>query len=173
MSIITGYDALTLREKVDLAAATERLDELGSMRSLSALNEKVSLLRLLGRLDEAWEIANEAWRLSRFTGDREQAVASRIRRAQVLQYQGKLDEAAAELNHCILDAETHEWTSAAANARQNRGKVLFDQGNLEAALADFTAAVFLREKDGATADELEGCLIAVAVVESFISDPRR
>ncbi|KFF59432.1 hypothetical protein JF66_11275 [Cryobacterium sp. MLB-32] len=173
MSIITGYDAVTLREKVDPAAATERLNELGNMRSLSALNEKVSLLRLLGRLDEAWEIANEAWRLSRFTGDREQAVASRIRRAQVLQYQGKFDEAAAELNHCILDAETHEWTSAAADARQNRGKVLFDQGNLEAALADFTAAVFLREKEGATADELEGCLIAVAVVESFIAERDR
>lgn len=175
LSIITGYDALTLREKVDLPAATARLDALGNMRSLSALNEKVSLLRLLGRLDEAWEIANEAWRLSRFTGDREQAVASRIRRAQVLQYQGKLDEAAAELSHCILDAETHEWTSAAADARQNRGKVLFDQGNLEAALSDFTAAVFLREKEGAAADELEASLIAVAVVESFIAEhgPRR
>ncbi|TFD81920.1 hypothetical protein E3T53_02325 [Cryobacterium psychrophilum] len=140
------------------------------MRSLSALNEKVSLLRLLGRLDEAWEIANEAWRLSRFTGDREHAVASRIRRAQVLQYQGKLDEAATELNHCILDAETHEWTNASAEARQHRGKVLYDMGELDAALADFTAAVSLREKDGATADELEGCLIAVAVVESFIAE---
>ncbi|MDH6238073.1 hypothetical protein [Cryobacterium sp. CG_9.6] len=140
------------------------------MRSLSALNEKVSLLRLLGRLDEAWEIANEAWRLSRFTGDREQAVASRIRRAQVLQYQGKLDEAQAELNHCILDAETHEWTTSAAEARQNRGKVHFDRGELDAALTDFTAAVFLREKDGATAKELEGCLVAVAVVESFIAE---
>ena len=171
LSIIIGYDAVTLREKVDLQAATARLAELGNMRSLSALNEKVSLLRLLGQLDEAWEIANEAWRLSRFTGDREQAVASRIRRAQVLQYQGKLDEAALELNHCILDAETHDWTGAAADARQNHGKVLFDQGNLEAALADFTAAVFLREKDGATAAELEGCLIAVAVVESFIASP--
>jgi len=170
LSIITGYDAITLREKVDLTAATERLDELGNMRSLSALDEKVSLLRLLGRLDEAWEIANEAWRLSRFTGDREQAVASRIRRAQVMQFQGKLDEAATELNHCILDAETHEWISAAAEARHNRGKVLFDMGELESALSEFTAAVFLREKDGATADELEACLIAVAVVESFIAE---
>ena len=170
LSIIIGYDALTLREKVNLPAATERLTELGNMRSLSALNEKVILLRLLGRLDEAWEIANEAWRLSRFTGDREQAVASRIRRAQVLQYQGKLDEAVTELNHCILDAETHEWTTAAADARQNRGKALFDQGNLDAALADFTAAVFLREKNGATSGELEDCLVAVAVVESFVAE---
>lgn len=170
LSIITGYDAVTLREEVDLTAATERLDAIGSLRSLSALNEKVSLLRLVGRLDEAWEIANEAWRLSRFTGEREHAVASRIRRAQVLHYQGKLDEAATELNHCILDAETHEWTNAAAEARQNRGKVLFDQGRLEAALTDFTAAVLLREKDGATAGELEGCLVAVSAVEAFIAE---
>ncbi|WP_241983198.1 hypothetical protein [Cryobacterium flavum] len=63
----------------------------------------------------------------------------------------------------------HEWTRLAAYARQHRGKVYFDQGNLEVALADFTAAVFLREKDGADADELDSSLLAVAVVESHIA----
>ncbi|TFC77203.1 hypothetical protein E3O45_07505 [Cryobacterium sp. TMS1-20-1] len=139
------------------------------MRSLAALNEKVALLRLVGRLDEAWEVANEAVRQSRFTGNREQAVASRIRRAQVLQFQGKLVEAASELTHCILVSEVHEWSRLAAYARQHRGKVYFDQDNLEGALADFTAAVFLREKDGADADELDSSLLAVAVVEQHIA----
>ena len=97
LSFIIGYDPITLREKVDLLAAGARLAELGNLRSLAALNEKVALLRLVGRLDEAWEIANEALRQSRFTGNREQAVASRIRRAQVLQFQGKLEEAVSEL----------------------------------------------------------------------------
>lgn len=173
MSIIIGYDAVTLREKVDLRAAGDRLEELGELRSLSALNEKVALLRLVGRLDEAMEIANAAVRQARFTGNREDVAASRVRRAQVQQFQGKLDEAALELSHVLNEAEAHEWHGVAAFARENRGKVHFEQGNLEAALADFTSAVFLREKDGASADQLESSLIAVAVVESFIEERRQ
>ncbi|MBG6056962.1 tetratricopeptide (TPR) repeat protein [Cryobacterium sp. MP_M5] len=173
LPIIIGYDAVTLREKVDLRAAGLRLDELGELRSLSALNEKVALLRLTGRLDEAWDIANTALRQARFTGSREELAASRIRRAQVQQFQGKLDEAAAELTHCVLESETHEWAGVAAFARENRGKVYFEQGDLEGALTDFTAAVFLREKAGASSEHLESSLIAVAVVESFIAEQRQ
>ncbi len=104
LSIILGYDPSTLRERVDLRAAGERLDELGSLRSLSALNEKTVLLRLLGRLDDAIVVGNEAVRQARFTGDREQLLGARIRRAQVLQYQGKLDEAIVELTGCVDEA---------------------------------------------------------------------
>jgi tetratricopeptide (TPR) repeat protein len=173
LPIIIGYDAVTLREKVDLPAAGQRLDELGALRSLSALNEKVALLRLIGRLDEAFDMANAALRQARFTGSREELAASRIRRAQVMQFQGKLDESASELTHCVLEAETHEWTAVAAFARENRGKVRFEQGDLEGALEDLTAAVFLREKAGASVEHLEGSLIAVAVVESFIAERRQ
>jgi tetratricopeptide (TPR) repeat protein len=158
---------------VDLRAAGARLDELGELRSLSALNEKVTLLRLVGRLDEAWDIANEAVRQARFTGSREELALCRIRRAQVQQYRGKLDEAAAELSHCIDEAETHEWDSVAGYARQHRGKVYFEQGNLESALTDFTAAVFLRNKSGAPEGQVESSLIAVAVVESFIQEKKQ
>jgi tetratricopeptide (TPR) repeat protein len=172
LTIITGYDAVTLREKVDLPAASDRLDDLGKLRSLSALNEKVTLLRLLDRLDEAFEIANQALRQARFTGDRQDFVLCRIRRAQVMQFQGKLEEAAAELTQCILESETHEWTLTAAFARETRGKVHFDQHDLENAHTDFTAAVFLRDKAGASPDDLESALIAVAVVESFIGERR-
>lgn len=144
-----------------------RLDELGNLRSLSALNEKTVLLRLLGRLDEAMEIGNEAVRQARFTGDREQLLGARVRRAQVLQFQGKLEEAITELTACVDESRTHEWTAIEAFAVQNRGKAHFDAGDYDAALADVTAAVFLREKLGASPAEIESSLIAVAVVKSY------
>jgi tetratricopeptide (TPR) repeat protein len=172
LSIILGYDPSTLRERVDLRAAGERLDELGSLRSLSALNEKTVLLRLLGRLDEAIVVGNEAVRQARFTGDREQLLGARIRRAQVLQYQGKFDEAVVELTGCVDEARGREWSALEAFAVQTRGKCYFDQGDYENALSDMTAAVFLREKLGASPAEIEGALTAVAVVQRFLEAQR-
>lgn len=172
LSIILGYDPSTLRERVDLRAADERLDELGSLRSLSALNEKTVLLRLLGRLDEAYTLANEAVRQARFTGDREQLLGARIRRGQVLQYQGKFDEAIVELTGCVDEARGRDWTALEAFAVQNRGKVHFDMKEYESALSDMTAAVFLREKLGASPAEIEGALTAVAVVQRFLEAQR-
>jgi hypothetical protein len=173
LSIILGYDPSTLRERVDLLEAGRRLEELGDLRSLSALNEKVALLRLIGRLDDALVIANEALRQARFTGDREQVLAARIRRAQVLQYQGKLDEALIELSACVDNAHINEWMRLEAFALQCRGKVQFDQRDFAPALSDFTSAVFLREKLGAKKDEVESSLVAVAVVQSFLDEERR
>lgn len=172
LSIILGYDPATLRERVDLLAAGDRLAELGELRSLSALNEKVSLLRLTGRLDEALQIANEALRLARFTGDREEVVAARIRRAQVLQYQGKLEEASVELSACTEAARSNEWIGLEAFAVQCRGKVHFDRGDYSDALSDFSSAVFLREKLGASQEEIESALAAVAVVRGLLESPQ-
>ncbi len=168
LSIITGYDMTTLREKVDERAVAERLDELGQLRSLSALNEKVVLLRLAGRLDEAFIIANEAVRQARFSGDREMALGARIRRAQVQQYQGKYAAALQELGLCVEEAQTHEWGGLEATATLSRGKVHFEMAEYEPALVDFKAAVFLMERQGASIDQLESSLVAVAVTESFI-----
>jgi tetratricopeptide (TPR) repeat protein len=169
LSIITGYDMTTLREKVDLDAVNERLEELGKLRSLSALNEKVVLLRLSGQLDEAFIIANEAVRQARFSGDREQALGARIRRAQVQQYQGKYAAALQELSLCVEEAQTHEWGTLEATATLSRGKVHFEMKEFEPALVDFKAAVFLMERLGASIDQLESSLVAVAVTESFLS----
>jgi tetratricopeptide (TPR) repeat protein len=142
------------------------------MRSLSALNEKAVLLRLLNRLDEAMVVANEAVRQARFTGDREQLLGARVRRAQVLQFQGKLDDAVTELTGCVDEARAHEWTALEAFAVQNRGKAHFDAKDYENALADVTAAVFLREKMGASPSDIESSLIAVAVVQSFVDESK-
>jgi tetratricopeptide (TPR) repeat protein len=130
------------------------------------------LLRLLGRLDEAIDIANEAVRQARFTGDREQLIGARVRHAQVLQYQGKADEAIVELTSCVDEARGREWTALEAFAIQNRGKVWFDTGDYENALADMTAAVFLREKLGASPAEIQAALTAVAVVQSALDAQR-
>jgi hypothetical protein len=172
LSIITGHDAVTLRETVDLTAAHDRLAELGELRSLSALNEKVDLLRLTGQLDAAWDVANQALRQARFTGNREDLASCRIRRAHVAQFQGKLEEAAAELTHCVLDAETHEWMLIAGYARANRGRVYFEQNNLAGALADFTAAVPLLQEGGVGLDELEGALTGLATLEALVAAGR-
>ncbi len=158
----------TLREKVDSRAVAERLDELGQLRSLSALNEKVVLLRLAGRLDDAWVIANEAVRQARFSGDREMALGARIRRAQVQQYQGKYPAALQELGLCVEEAQTHEWGALEAAATLSRGKVHFETRDYEAALADFKSSVFLMERLGASIDQLEASLVAVAVTESLL-----
>ncbi|MCX7523162.1 hypothetical protein OSC27_12860 [Microbacterium sp. STN6] len=173
MSIILGYDPVTLRERVDLLAAGKRLDELGEMRSLSALNEKVGLLRMVERLDEALDVANQALRQARFTGDREEVALARARRAQVLQYSGHLDDALTELAAVADEAHAHEWQRTEAYALQHRGRVLFDQGEWDAALRDFRAAADLRRRLEVAEDELESSLIAVAVVESFLDERRR
>ncbi|GAA2241450.1 hypothetical protein N1031_12145 [Herbiconiux moechotypicola] len=166
LSIITGYDTATLRETIDEGAVSARLRELGQLRSLSALNEKVVLLRVSGRVDEAWPIANEALRQARFSGDREMALGARIRRAQVQQYQGKLAAALQELGLCVEEAQTHEWGTLEAAATFARGRVLFDLGDFDGALVDFKSTVFAMERQGASLDQLEGPLMGVAAAEA-------
>jgi len=168
MSIILGYDPTTLRERVDLAAANRRLDELGEQRSLSAITERAALLRLVGRLDDAWDYSNEALRLARFAGERTQITRARIRRAVVQQYQGRLVDSLRELSDCVDEARTHGWASVEAYALQHRGRVLFDQREYPAALEDFRTSLLLRKKINSSTDQVEAALIAVAVTEAFV-----
>jgi tetratricopeptide (TPR) repeat protein len=168
MSIILGYDPTTLRERVDLTAATRRLDELGEQRSLSAITERAALLRLVGRLDDAWDASNEALRLARFAGERTQITRARIRRAVVQQYQGRLEGAFRELSDCVDEARTHGWSSVEAYALQHRGRVLFDQRDYAGALEDFRTSLQLRKKINSSTDQVEAALIAVAVTETFV-----
>lgn len=170
MTVIVGYDLITLREKVDLEAAEARLVELEGRRDMESLNERVGLLRLLGKLDEAWDAANESLRNVRFSGDREQLCLARIRRAQVQQFQGKLEPAQIELTSCVDDARNHDWASTEAVALQHRGKVYFDQREYTAALSDFRTAASIRSRIGAPADEIQSSLVAVAVAESYLTE---
>ncbi|MET0990268.1 MAG: tetratricopeptide repeat protein [Glaciihabitans sp.] len=173
MSIILGYDPSTLRERVDLTAATRRLEELGEQRSLSAITERAALLRLVGRLDDAWDSSNEALRLARFAGERTQITRARIRRAVVQQYQGRLVDSFRELSDCVDEARTHGWTSVEAYALQHRGRVLFDQHEYEAALEDFRASLALRKKVNSSTEQIEAVTIAIAVTETFVDGGSR
>lgn len=170
VSIVLGYDLTTLREKVDLEAANARLAELVGLRDMASLNERVSLLRLVGRLDDAWDAANEALRNVRFTGDREQACFARIRRAQVQQFQGKLDAAQIELTSCVDDARNHDWASAEAFALQHRGKVHFDQRDYSSAINDFRTAATIRTRIGAPEEQIQSSLVAITVAESYLAE---
>ena len=62
MSYIHGYDPVTLREVVNPRDCRDRLDELGDQRSLPALLERVWLLKVLDRLGDALEIADQTVR---------------------------------------------------------------------------------------------------------------
>ena len=170
MSIILGYDLITLREKIDLVAAQTRLNEIENNRDIHSMNERVDLFRLLGRLDEAWDAANESLRNVRFTGDREMVCLARIRRALVQQFRGKLEPAQIELTSCVEESRNHDWPLTEALALQHRGKVHFDQRDYEAALLDFRTAATLRTRIGAPSELIQSSLIAVAVAESYLAE---
>ena len=166
--IILGYDPETLRERINVDAAEARLAEIAVLRSLSALNEKVALLRMLGRLDEAFDTAQTAYRQSRFTGAREDALAARVRKAQVQQFQGKHDVALQDLTGCVDEALTHEWDELAAFALQHRGKVRFEQREYTDALVDFERAHELRLARGVAADQLQSSKFAIRVTRAIL-----
>lgn len=164
--IILGFDPATLRERIDTDAAQARLAEIGRYRSLTALNERVTLLRLLDRLDEAFEVAQMALRQSRFTGSREDSLAARIRRAQVMHAQGKLEPALHELTGCVEEAVAHEWAPLAGFALQQRGKVRFELGDFQEALDDFERAAAYRQADGVPQDQERASRYAVRVARA-------
>ncbi|WP_029145624.1 hypothetical protein [Microbacterium luticocti] len=165
MSYIKGYDPETLREIVDLRQCQERLDEIGGQRSIPALLERVWLLKVLDRLDEALEVAEDAVRQARMAGTRRDLLRARILHATVLQFRGSYAAALAELTTCAEEAEGQGWAGIAAFAYQHRGKTSYDAEDYESARADFKRALFLRQESGAPEDQLQSTLLAVDAAE--------
>lgn len=161
MSYILGYDPDTLREKVDVRRCKERLSEIGEQRSLPALLERVWLLKVLDRLDDALVISEESVRVARMGGTRKDLLRARILHATVLQARGSLAAADQELSTCALEAEGQGWAAIAAFALQHRGKVHFDGGDYAGAREDFKRALFQRQESGAPDDQLEATLLAI------------
>ncbi len=168
-SIIQGIDRETLQEKVDLRAAADRLDDLENQRSLAAITEKVTLLRVLGRIDDAWTMANEAVRLARFTGDRETLLAARIRRAQIQHHQEKFEIALRELSGCVNEAHAHDWIELEVLALQARGRAYFDRRDYRRALADFEEANGIRDRNALPAEPYDETGVAIAVTREQLS----
>lgn len=165
MSYIQGYDPDTLREIVDQQACAARLDEIGEQRSLPALLERVWLLKVTGRLEDALVISEESVRLARMAGTRQDILRARVLHATVQQWRGLHAAAAHELTACATEAEGHGWSSIAAFALQHRGKTYYDAGEYEHAREDFGRVLFLRQSAGASDAELNATLQAVDAAE--------
>lgn len=165
MSYIRGYDPETLREIVDTRQCKDRLDEIGEQRSLPSLLERVWLLKVLGRLEDALVISEESVRVARMGGTRKDLLRARILHASVQQFRGMFAAAEQELTMCAGEAEGQDWAAIGAFAYQHRGKVHFDAGDFDLARADFKHALFLREAAGAADDQLESTLIAIEAAD--------
>ena len=165
MGFIKGYDTETLRELVDPTECEQRLTEIEQQRSLPALLERVWLLKVLGRLDEALALADETVRQARMAGTRKDLVRARVLHATVLQYRGAYAAADQELATCVAEAEGQGWIAIAAFAHQHHGKVALEAGELEQARESFKRALFLRREAGADDAALETVLLAIEAVE--------
>ena len=78
MSFIRGYDRENLRELVDIDECAVRLEEIEDQRSLPALLERVWLLKVLGRLDEALALAETTVRQARMAGTSKDVLRARV-----------------------------------------------------------------------------------------------
>lgn len=165
MSYIKGYDPETLREIIDVEQCAERLGELGDQRSLAALLERVWLLKVLGRLDEALVVSEQSVRVARMGGTRKDLLRARILHASVQQLRGAFAAAHQELTTCATEAEGQGWSALAAFAYQHRGKVSFDAGDYSDARTDFKKALFLRQEAGAPEDQLNSTIEAIEATE--------
>lgn len=161
MSYIRGYDPDTLREIVDLRECEARLAEIGVQRSLPALLERVWLLKVLGRADEALTVSEQSVRVARMAGTRKDLLRARILHATILQARGAYAAATQELTTCAEEADGNGWAGIAAFAYQHRGKVAYDAGDFDDARRDFKRALFLRQESGAPDDQLESTLLAI------------
>lgn len=165
MSYIRGYDPETLREVVDQRECAERLAEIEVQRSLPALLERVWLLKVLDRLDEALPLADLTVRQARMAGTRKDVLRARVLHATILQWRGAYAAADQELATCASEAEGQGWSSIAAFAHQHRGKNAYDANDIDVAKESFKRSLFLRREAGAGDDDLETVLLAIEAVE--------
>lgn len=165
MNLIQGYDPDTLREIVSERECAMRLTEIEHQRSLPVLLERTWLLKVLDRLDEALEVADETVRQARMAGTRKDLLRARVLHATVLQHRGAHAAAALELAHCASEAEGQGWLGIAAFAYQHHGRNAFDARDFDQARESFKHSLFLRREVGADETELERGLRAIEAAE--------
>ena len=165
MSYIRGYDPDTLREQVDVRQCKERLDEIGEQRSLPALLERVWLLKVLDRAEDALVVSEQSVRVARMAGTRKDLLRARILHASVLQVRGAYAAADQELTTCAEEAEGQGWAGIAAFAHQHRGRNAYEAGDFDDARESFKQSLFLRRAAGADDSDLEQALRAIDAAE--------
>ena len=148
----------------------QRLRDLGQSRSTEALPERAELLRLLGRLDESLVVAEEVFRLTMFTGERQDKVAARIRRAHVLHDLGRHERAATEAALARDTARTEEWPELEGAAAELEGWSLFESGRFEEARSALSRAYQAFRQAGAPSERTDALRTAVeAAMRAAIS----
>lgn len=166
------FAPISLRPAVDVDAVHQRLRDLGQSRSTDALAERAELLRLLGRLDESLVIAEEVFRLAMFTGERQDKVAARIRRAHVLHDLGRHDRAAAEAAMARDTAATEEWPELEGAAAEIEGWSLFENDRFDEARAALSRAYQAFRQAGAPSERTDALRTAVeAAMRASITNP--
>jgi tetratricopeptide (TPR) repeat protein len=166
------FAPISLRPAVDVDAVHQRLRDLGQSRSTDALAERAELLRLLGRLDESLVIAEEVFRLAMFTGERQDKVAARIRRAHVLHDLGRHDRAATEAAMARDTAATEEWPELEGAAAEIEGWSLFENDRFDEARAALSRAYQAFRQAGAPSERTDALHTAVeAAMRASITNP--
>ncbi len=169
----------TLREVVtDPAAVQARLDALGD--DPETTGERVGLLRMLGRLDEALTVARAhhqallaevrsgpSGALDSDAADT-RATAAAIRLAHVHHWRGEHAAADALLTSALSHAGAHGHAELVGYALQHRAKNRFDAGDLHGAIADVTAALQHRRQHELPDEQLASSEQAYATIaEAF------
>lgn len=169
-SYFLGFDPVTLAERFDAVIAQRRLDELADERSTAALAEKIGLLRVTGRRDEAHDVATEALRQARLAGDREPLCRAKVARAQLLRDEGKYEQAIHELTDSIAEASTSGWFGVVADARRERALVRIALGEFDAAREDLSEALAVLVRDNASPREIDVTMYAVGALLDRVRD---
>ena len=160
-SYFLGFDPETLQERFDVDAAERRLDELGIRRDLDATIEKIALLRIVGRIDDAQDAASGALRQARFEADREQLARVRVARAQVHRVARRFDQAGSELTDVIVEASSHGWSAVEADALHERALVHVAMDRVAEARDDLNAALVILIRDHASPIWIDSTMIAI------------
>ena len=163
-SYFLGLDPLTLEERFDVEAAELRLAELGIRRDLDAVVEKIGLLRIVGRIDEAQDAASGALRQARFEADREQLARVRVARAQVHRAANRLDQASSEFTDIIVEASAHGWSAVEADALHERALIHVALDRIDPARDDLNAALVILIRDHATPLAIDSTMLAIGTL---------
>lgn len=178
----------------DHAVVEARLDAIGD--DPATTGERVGLLRMLGRLDEALDLAREHHAALLATtraaggpgagpaggsggdaadprGEGEaadvRATAAAIRLAHVHHWRAEHAVADALLTSALSHAGAHGHAELVGYALQHRAKNRFDAGDLHGALADVTAALQHRRQHALPADQVASSEQAYATIaEAFV-----
>jgi hypothetical protein len=162
-------DERSNREILDETAATDNLARLAGRRDLAARGERVVLLRILGRLDEAEREGRAAYEMATREGTPRQQVAALLRLAHVLQFRREWAASDRAFGEALARAEALGEPLMLAFAQQHAGRNHVDQSRHAEAVAAFRAALAIREAHHAPADQLESTRGALRAAETRLA----